>query len=185
MNELLLSDTFDHFLLSEAVITTFVTFRIDGDLHGEYYEEEKANHSQLYDTKANGVIAAGGGSTASGVSAIDSGAADSPVVQKKASWKELKPFCLSIIKGKKPPLSFKIVLELPRDEVALLIARSGMNIKETDVFGLFLNCQFQSGIITLISGSSLRIFTLDKSLDQAFDMMLRDFLTHQEIEYEA
>ena len=37
MSKLLLNDTFDHFLLSEAVITTYNTFHIDGRLQKDYY----------------------------------------------------------------------------------------------------------------------------------------------------
>ena len=41
MNKLLLQDTFDRFLVSEASITTFTTFSIDGQLHADFYDTEK------------------------------------------------------------------------------------------------------------------------------------------------
>ena len=37
MNKLLCSETFDHFLLKEAVIKTAVTFTIDGTMDHEFY----------------------------------------------------------------------------------------------------------------------------------------------------
>ena len=42
MNQLLLADTFDYFSVSEASITTFVTFSIDGSLHPDFYDSDTA-----------------------------------------------------------------------------------------------------------------------------------------------
>src|SRR5699024_4646453 len=42
MNQLLLADTFDYFSVSEATITTFVTFSIDGSLHPDFYDSDTA-----------------------------------------------------------------------------------------------------------------------------------------------
>lgn len=102
--------------------------------------------------------------------------------QNQILWKDIKAHCLSIIKGKRSPLAFKFVLQLPADEVALLIARSGLSLIPEDVFGLFLNCQFSGDTLTITTGSSLRVFTLDKSLDNAWDHMLQEFLAQQDIE---
>ena len=49
MSHLLLSTTFDRFLLAEASITTFNTFFIDGHLHKDYfsYDEEEQETAEL------------------------------------------------------------------------------------------------------------------------------------------
>lgn len=98
-------------------------------------------------------------------------------------WGEVRNHCFSIIKGKHTPLSFKITLLLPDDEAELLIARSGIAIAPEDVFGLYLNCQYNGETLTLTTGTSLRVFTLDKSLDQEWDRMLQEFLSRQEIDF--
>lgn len=103
--------------------------------------------------------------------------------QRLILWKDIKAYCFSIIKGKRTPLSFKFVLQLPRDEVELLIAKSDLSISPEDVFGLFLNCQYNGEVLTLTTGTSLRIFTLDKSLDKAWDQMLQDFLYQQDLDF--
>lgn len=41
MNKLLCSETFDHFLLKEAVIKTAVTFTIDGTMDHEFYSTDE------------------------------------------------------------------------------------------------------------------------------------------------
>lgn len=151
MNKLLISDTFDRFQVSEASVTTFATFSVDGSLHPDFYGPAAAE-----ELRATG--------------------------RTQVLWHDVKPFCFSIIKGKRTPLSFKFVLMLPADEIALLIAKSGLAIIPEDVFGLYLNCQYNGEAITLTTGTSLRIFTLDKSLDRAWDQMLEEFLVQQDID---
>lgn len=41
MNQLLVSDTFDHFLLTEAVIKTNVTYQIQGRLNQDFYSPDE------------------------------------------------------------------------------------------------------------------------------------------------
>lgn len=41
MNKLLLTDMFDHFLLSEATVVTYNTFIIDGHLNKDFFSEEE------------------------------------------------------------------------------------------------------------------------------------------------
>lgn len=151
MNKLLLQDTFDHFLVSEASITTFATFTVDGEFHPDFYSSEEA-------------------------------AAPGTAGRTQALWREVKPFCLSVIRGKRAPLSFKFVFQLPREEVALLTAKSSPDLSADDVFGLYLNCHYNGEILTLTTGSSLRLFTLDKSLGNAWDDLLQEFLRLQDID---
>ena len=151
MNKLLLQDTFDRFLVSEASVTTFATFAIDGQFHPEFYDPETPEGQ-----KATG--------------------------RRQVTWQEIRPFCYSVIRGRRTPLAFKFVFQLPESETALLLARAGLNLEPRDVFGLFFNCQYHGDVLTLTTGSSLRVFTMDKSLDRAWDAMLEDFLRNQELE---
>ena len=47
MNKLLVADTFDHFLLSEAVISTNVTYTIDGRLNKDFYSSDELQIQNL------------------------------------------------------------------------------------------------------------------------------------------
>ena len=151
MNKLLIQDTFDRFLVSEASVTTFATFTVDGEFYPDFYAPEEAQ-----------------GLRASG--------------RRQVLWKEIKPFCFSIIRGKRTPLSFKFVFQLPQEEVSLLTAKSSPDLSAEDAFGLYLNCQYNGETLTLTTGSSLRLFTMDKSLDQAWDKMLMEFLRLQDLD---
>lgn len=47
MNHLLVADTFDNFLLVEAVISTANTYQIDGHVNREFYSEEELSEGAL------------------------------------------------------------------------------------------------------------------------------------------
>lgn len=98
-----------------------------------------------------------------------------------ALWKRVRPFFWELIKGKNTPLSFQIVFRLAPHNVESLIRQSGLSIQPSDVDGLFLNMRYDGSSLNCISGASLRIFTLDKSLEHAWDEMLRRFFKKKEI----
>ena len=145
MNKLLLTPSFDCFMVSEASITTFATFSIDGLYHPEFFEDEQI------------------------------GLPD-PAAETQIGWDRIRPFCLSVIKGKRLPLSFHFVLQLPRKELPAFLEKNDLSLAAEDVFGLFLNVQYRSEALTVTTGSSLRVFTGDRSLDQAWDQTVRSFL---------
>ena len=49
MNQLLCSEIFDHFLLSEASIAKDATFTIDGHINTTYYSKEELDEQRLTD----------------------------------------------------------------------------------------------------------------------------------------
>ncbi len=91
-------------------------------------------------------------------------------------WKEIKPIVYNVIKGKKMPLSMKIILMLPPPSVESIIKKSDIGLSEKDVNGMFLNFIFENGELMCITGSSIKVFTLDKALDNLWDEMAVGFL---------
>lgn len=98
-------------------------------------------------------------------------------------WFQIKPIFLSLIKGQHTPQNFKIVLQLSPKNIAKLLSSSGSSFSIDDVSGLYLNLKFDGEHITCITGSSLNIFTLDKSLEHAWDEMVQRFLKQKEIAF--
>lgn len=150
MSKLLLGNAFDSFWLSEASITTSVSYTIDGFLHPEFYDTQEAELLQ------------------------EEGRA-------YALWRDMKPFCFSVIKGKKTPLSFKIVFMLSKKNTQKLLASSKLSYQLEDIFGLFVNFQFDGQHLTCTTGTSLKTFSLDKSLDRVWDEMILKFFKQQQI----
>lgn len=104
--------------------------------------------------------------------------------KKYSRWAAIKPFCFSLIKGNKVPNSLKIIFLLPDDYVLKLLSDNTLDYELSDINGLFINVKYQDGNLNIITGSSVRKFTLDKSLDNAFDQYVRIFLSENGISYE-
>lgn len=153
MNQLLLSDTFDYFSVSEATITTFVTFTVDGALHPDFYDPETAK--SLRDAK-----------------------------KSQVRWSGIRSLCYSVIRGKRPPVAFRIILSLPEDKAKALCLNSGAPIEPENIAGLFLNIQYTESGLSVITGTSLKLFTLDRTLEHAFDDAAEKFLLRHGIDFE-
>jgi len=153
MSKLLLSQTFDNFLLVEGSVTTYNTFRIEGRVHKDFFTAEEIEEKELEN-------------------------------REFSLWEEVKPFCLELIKGKKTPLSFKFTFQLPKENTAKLLTSAGItSIQSENISGLLLNIRFDNGTLCVITATNLTLFTLDKSLEHAWDDMVKRFLKQQEISF--
>lgn len=101
-----------------------------------------------------------------------------------APWGLLRGHCLGLIKGKKAPLSFRFVLMMPRDELPAFLAGAKLDLDPEGIYGLYLNVSFRDGSLTITTGSSLKAFSLDKSLDRAFDAYAARLLDENGIRFE-
>lgn len=92
-----------------------------------------------------------------------------------ATWEEVKPFCFSLIKGTHTPLYFKIVFQLSRNDIEKFLTASGVPMQPEDVFGLFVNITYDGTNLICTTGTSIRTFTLDKTLDNSWDIWIMTF----------
>lgn len=92
-------------------------------------------------------------------------------------WKENRSFCFDLIKGKRVPLQFKFVLLLSPSQLAALLAQENLAFSPADISGCFLNIAYRDGQLTCTSGTALASFSLDKSLEEAWDKSLSQFLS--------
>ena len=102
-----------------------------------------------------------------------------------ALWKDVREFCFSIIKGKRTPLSFKFVLGLSDSNIEKLLLQQDLDFKPQDVRGLYINLKYDGQNLQCVTGTAMNLFTMDKSLDQAWDKMIQKFFTQKEIKYEV
>lgn len=105
--------------------------------------------------------------------------------REHALWKDMREFCFSLIKGKKTPLGFKFVFGLSRSNIEKLLTQQNLNFTSSDVDGLYINLKYDGHRLQCVTGTSLRTFTLDKSLEQAWDMMVQKFFAQKEIMFEV
>lgn len=83
-------------------------------------------------------------------------------------WSEVKPMVFELIKGKKTPLAFSFTLLLTRDAVREFLERYSVSVGE-DRPSLYLQIRFEHGAGRVLTGTARNMFTLDKSLEEAWD----------------
>ena len=84
-------------------------------------------------------------------------------------WSNIKPICYELIKGTKTPLRFKIILKASNPLVEKLISEYELTFNVNDISGLYINIRYEAGSLNIITATSMNTFTLDKSLEQAWD----------------
>lgn len=99
-------------------------------------------------------------------------------------WKDMREHCFSLIKGKRTPLGFKFVLGLSDANIEKLIQQQGLDFELEDVRGLYINIKYDGQKLQCISGTAMHLFTMDKSLEQAWDVMVQKFFTQKGIPFE-
>lgn len=90
-----------------------------------------------------------------------------------STWSQLRPICFSLIKGKKLPLSFKIIFRLSQTDMSTLFSDRSI---PAELDGLFLNIIYKNDELTCVSGTSYQQFTMDRSADTIWDQYLTKFL---------
>ncbi len=153
MSHLLVKDTFDNFLLSEADIKISCSHSIDGQINRAFYSDEEWEE-------------------------LD------PDARRYDMWLNQKPFCFSLIKGNKVPSSLKIVMLMSSKDTTSLLSRLETGLSADNINGLFINIRYQDGHADIITGTSLNIFSLDKTLDTAFDSYIKSFLSTKGLDFE-
>lgn len=161
MNTLLIDKTFDQFLIAEAVIKMASTYVIDGHINKSFYTDEEL--SDLTET------------------AVQNGRIFSDKMQR---FYEIKPICLSIIKGKKTPASFKFTFCLSDENTEKFLKTFDSDFKPSDIGNLTLNIKYDGIELTATTSVSLNIFSMDKSIDSAWDTMIKKFFSTNEIKFE-
>lgn len=98
-------------------------------------------------------------------------------------WSRMRPVFFSLIRGKHTPLNFKIIFQLSAEDTERLLITDDLPFQPEDVFGLYMNIQYDGEKVTVTTGSSLKVFTLDKSLDASWDALTKRFFLRQGIDF--
>lgn len=104
-------------------------------------------------------------------------------IEEFSSWKAIKPFCFSLIKGKRLPESFKIVFMLSPEVREKFVSARVPGMAQDQVGGLYLNICYENGEMTCVTGISLNIFTMDKTLEREWDESVKQFFKKREIPF--
>jgi hypothetical protein len=154
MNSLLVSQQFEHFLVEEAVITTFNTFNIDGHIVKEFFTNEELE--ELYTHQDVNF----------------------------SSWKDIRPICFELIKGKKTPVSFKVVLLASNELIEKIAANPECGVAANLIRSLVINIRYDNGKVTCITGTSFTTFVMDKSVEKLWDIYVKHTFSEFGLDFE-
>lgn len=101
-----------------------------------------------------------------------------------AQWKDIRPVCFDLIKGRRTPTKFMFVLYLKPEAMDAIFDKAGISASESLVQNLILNIRFEQGEMSITTGIDYSGFTLDKSAEQLWDTTTIKFLDKKEISYE-
>ncbi len=110
---------------------------------------------------------------------------DEPPGQEYSAWGNLRTFFFNLIRGKRTPLSFRFILSLPEERFEEFLAGQGLSLSAADIRGLYLNFKYDGTSLKCVTGTSLNIFTMDKSLENLWDSYAKEFFLKQEIDFET
>ena len=90
-------------------------------------------------------------------------------------WKDIKQIVYSYIKGKRLPIGFKIILMFNRENISRLLEMNNLPVKTEDVSALFMKVVYEHEALSVTTGTSLKIFTMDKTLEHVWDDTVKKY----------
>lgn len=104
-------------------------------------------------------------------------------IEDFSAWKTIKPVCFSLIKGKKLPESFRIVLQLGKEQTIHFLQQRALGIQPEQIGGIYLNIRYEAGELYCVTGVSLNFFTMDKLLETEWDTAVTFFFKEKQIPF--
>ena len=99
-------------------------------------------------------------------------------------WSDVKNIAYAIIKGNKTPLSLKVIFQLSKEDTERMVNELAGKLRLEEIGGLYMNVRFDKGELHIVTGVAIKTFSLDKTLEQEWDMEVKRFLKKHEIMYE-
>lgn len=99
-------------------------------------------------------------------------------------WRDIRPFCFQLIKGKKTPVSFRVVLHAPTALVEKIAADPECGVAANMIRALALNIRYDNGHVLCVTGSAYNTFLMDKSAEKLWDAHVRHMLSELNIDFE-
>ncbi len=98
-------------------------------------------------------------------------------------YSRLRPVCFELIKGRRTPTYFKLVLMLSPANLQNTIQASGTSILPADILAAYLNIYYQNGQLMLTTGVSYRTFITDKSFEKEWEKFTINFLNRKNVSF--
>lgn len=99
------------------------------------------------------------------------------------SFSDIRNNLFQMIKGKRTPLSFHMVLHLNHDCLTKIEEKEKISFKELMIANLVLNIRFTDGNMQLVSAVDYSNFSLDKDFEKKWDGIVTRILERDEISF--
>ena len=103
--------------------------------------------------------------------------------EKYICWRELRPTVFELIKGRRTPLAFSFTFLLTKNATTEILAVRQVSVG-ADSPSLYLQVRFEHGTGHLVTGTARNTFTLDRSLEEAWDAEVKQILRTMELAVE-
>ena len=101
-----------------------------------------------------------------------------------SEWKNMRSVCFDLIKGKRTPVGFKLVLHLKPELTAQILAQGEASVTMADIKSFVLNIKYDGSMLTCITATAFHTFLPDKTPDKLWDGYFTQFLSEKEILFE-
>lgn len=99
-------------------------------------------------------------------------------------WKDIRPFCFQLIKGRRTPLSFKFILLLMPEHMGQILNAGGFSNQGNPVKAFTLAVRYDGSRLTLVTGISTTSFLMDKTPEQLWDNAFLKFMGNKQLSWE-
>lgn len=90
-------------------------------------------------------------------------------------WKDVKKTVLDYLNKGKLPVKMKLILMFNKDNVNRLIEMNNIPIHPNNVRALFMNVIYSDNRLSITTGTSLNVFTMDKTLEELWDKTVEKY----------
>lgn len=101
---------------------------------------------------------------------------DSRPEEEYIQYGKIRGFFYDIIKGRSTPVYFKFVFHAPESLKEQIISAADTSLSPSDVNALTFTATFKDGELTVLSGTNMSAFSLDRTIDQQWDRYVENFL---------
>ena len=148
---LLSSDFFGNMLLYKAEVKGAYDISMDGNINKDFYDSD-----DLY-------------------------VHEKEIREGYISWANSRNLFYQSLRGKNLPLSFNIMLMVPKSDIESVIKNSNAEIDTSDVSSLSLNVIYDREKMIVTSGTSMKFFTMDRSIEVIWDDIVQNTFNNLEI----
>lgn len=101
-----------------------------------------------------------------------------------SSWKDMRPLCFHLMKGKRTPLGFRFVFLLAHGQMERILKDGGFDNQTSILKNFTLTVKYDGSGITLVTGVSTQAFLMDKTPDRLWDSAFARFMENHQIAFE-